>query len=88
MFNINKFTCIVCGYPNLDFPQYENGYPTQTICGCCGFQSGFDDDAKDNPETIDEYRERWLMEGATWFSSSTPKPKGWNLELQLKNIKQ
>lgn len=79
--------CSICGYGGLEFPQWDKeGFPTFTICDCCGFESGFDDEAKDKPETIEEYRERWLREGAIWFSSSVQRPENWDLRIQLKNI--
>jgi hypothetical protein len=79
-------TCIVCGYDKLDYPQYENGFPTHTICPCCGFQSGFDDDAFNEPVTIEEYRIRWIKNGAVWFSTKPKQPSDYNLRQQLKNI--
>lgn len=80
------YTCVVCGYAKLDYPQYENGFAMQTICPCCGFQSGFDDDAINEPVTIEEYRVRWVKAGAVWFSSNTKQPTDFNLRLQLKSI--
>lgn len=77
---------MICGYAKLDYPQYENGFPAQTICPCCGFQSGFDDDAILEPLTFEEYRMRWVKLGAPWFSSSTNKPDVYNLREQLKRI--
>ncbi|MVQ37632.1 hypothetical protein GON05_23700 [Paenibacillus sp. MAH-34] len=68
-------------------PQYmENGLPMFNICDCCGFQAGFDDDAKNEPESIEQYRKRWVDYGSNWFSSKPSKPQGWNLEEQLKKI--
>ncbi|MFE5321463.1 hypothetical protein ACFQ88_22390 [Paenibacillus sp. NPDC056579] len=84
---MDNFVCVVCGYDKLDVPQWnKNGFPTHSICCCCGFQSGFDDDAKDNPETIEEYRNRWLRNGAIWFSSTVSKPNNWDIKKQLVNI--
>ncbi|MGG4183556.1 hypothetical protein ABEW24_09295 [Paenibacillus jamilae] len=84
---MSKFICAVCGYNELNYPQWDkHGFPTHEICNCCGFESGFDDDAKDIPESIEEYRIRWLSEGANWFSSSKTKPLDWNLAIQLKRI--
>jgi hypothetical protein len=81
------YTCIVCGFNKLEYPQRNKfGYATQCICPCCGFQSGFDDDAKDQPVTIEEYRRQWISMGAQWFSSSTKKPLNWSLEEQLKRM--
>ncbi len=71
------YICVVCGYDQLDYPQYEDGFAMQTICPCCGFQSGFDD-ASLEPFTIEEYRVKWIKLGSPLFSSSVSKPKGLN----------
>lgn len=76
------YICAICGYNGLDEPQWEDGYPTYTICECCGFESGFDDDNMEM--TLEEYREEWIEEGTKWFSKE--KPLNWSLEKQLKNI--
>jgi hypothetical protein len=81
------YTCIVCGYDGLDYPQkdeWEN--PTQCICPRCGFQSGYHDDAMDEPLTIEEFRKVWIDRGAKWFSNNRSKPKNWDLKEQLKRI--
>ncbi|WP_255298403.1 hypothetical protein [Brevibacillus dissolubilis] len=78
-----KHTCIVCGYDNLEYPQYENGYATQTICPCCGFQVGFHDDAMEDPYTIEEFREEWIKHGATWYSKYHPEPADFDGKKQL-----
>lgn len=81
-----NYICIVCGYNKLNYPQWnEEGFPTHQICSCCGFESGFDDDGKDEPDTIEEYRNRWLTNGAKWCWPSE-RPKEWSLKDQLKNI--
>ncbi|WP_458119807.1 hypothetical protein [Paenibacillus sp. Z6-24] len=77
--------CLVCGYDQLEEPQYVEGVPSYEICPCCGFQAGFDDDAASYPQTIPEYRAGWLKHDAPWFSSRG-KPVNWNLQEQLKNI--
>ncbi|ATF15220.1 hypothetical protein A616_25675 [Brevibacillus brevis X23] len=81
------YTCRVCGYDGLDYPQIsEKGYASQEICHCCGFQSGFHDDAMDEPFTIEEFRELWLQNGAKWVSRFRPKPTNWDVKEQLKRI--
>ncbi|MGG4143832.1 hypothetical protein ABEW34_11910 [Paenibacillus algorifonticola] len=63
--NGKMYICIVCGYDGLDYPQRDElGYATQCICPCCGFQSGFHDDAMNEPMTIEEFRDLWIREGA------------------------
>ncbi|WP_433709033.1 hypothetical protein [Paenibacillus illinoisensis] len=84
---MSKNICTVCGYDKLSFPQWDSeGFQSNEICICCGFQSGFDDDAKDNPESIKEYRIRWINGGANWFSSLKPKVSDWDLAVQLKRV--
>jgi len=81
-----KHICPVCGYPNLDEPSYDKtGYPSYNICDCCGFEFGFDD--TNNGIAFDNYRKKWIKEGASWFSEHK-KPPHWNLEEQLKNLKK
>ncbi|MCY9705402.1 hypothetical protein M5X05_14445 [Paenibacillus alvei] len=63
----------------------ELGYATQCICPCCGFQSGFHDDAMDEPMTIEKYRDLWISEGAKWFSNSRNKLQNWSLKEQIKS---
>lgn len=83
---MSKYICAFCGCNELRFPQWDSeGFPSNEICICCGFQSGFDDD-KDNPESIEEYRIRWINGGANWFSSSKPKTSDWDLTVQIKRI--
>lgn len=78
------YICKVCGYNKLEYPQYlENGEPNFTICDCCGFEAGFDD--LDQGMSIEEYRKKWVEEGAKWFIPEK-KPAEWNLEEQLRNI--
>jgi hypothetical protein len=88
MEDFGMYTCCVCGYDGLEEEQYnsEGGWPTFCVCPCCGFESGFDDDAKNEPQTIEEYRDYWIKLGSMWFSPSTKKPKDWNLKTQLKQI--
>jgi hypothetical protein len=53
------YTCKVCGYNELDMPQYhQDGAPSFIICDCCGFQSGYDD--LDQGKTFEEFREWWI----------------------------
>jgi hypothetical protein len=79
------YTCIVCGYGELDEPQYyKNGVPNDSsICSYCGWHSGYDD--LDQGYTFEEYRMKWIREGARWFNRKM-KPKYWGLEKQLERI--
>ncbi|MFD2117623.1 hypothetical protein ACFSTH_09385 [Paenibacillus yanchengensis] len=81
------YLCPVCGYDELDELPYVNNDVTTgsfEICSCCGFQFGVDD--LDNGISLKKYRDKWVDEGAKWYSDSSPKPKDWNLEKQLLNI--
>lgn len=78
------FICVVCGYDKLETAQYnDNGIPTFNICQCCGFQSGYDD--LDQGNSFEEYREKWINNGAKWFRPKE-KPSNWDFKGQLKNI--
>ncbi|WP_082472327.1 hypothetical protein [Paenibacillus bovis] len=77
--------CLVCGYDQLEEPQYVEEVPSYEICSCCGFEAGFDDDAASYPQTIPEYRASWLKHDAPWFMLKE-KPANWDLKEQLKNI--
>jgi len=77
------YVCIVCGFNELDLPQYtEEGGPMFNICSCCGFQSGYHD--LDREITIEEYRQQWIDKGAKW--TFPPRPKDWDVKVQLQNI--
>lgn len=82
--------CPVCGYPGLTSKAYnENNIPSEEICPCCGFQFGYDDNYDLN--NLNKYhlvwREKWINEGAKWFSKKRIKPLNWNLNEQLNNLK-
>ncbi|ANF95960.1 hypothetical protein [Paenibacillus bovis] len=77
--------CLVCGYDQLEEPQYVKEVPSYEICPFCGFEAGFDDDAASYPLTIPEYRAKWLKNSTSWFAP-TDKPENWALKEQLKNI--
>ena len=80
-----KYICPVCGYPELgERPCDVNGNPSYEICSCCGFEFGFDDSS--NGVVFEDYRKRWIDEGAKWFSPKK-RPVSWNLSEQLKNVK-
>jgi hypothetical protein len=81
------YICVVCGFDRLEYPQRDEfGYATQCICPCCGFQSGFHDDAIHEPMTIEEYRKLWIDDGAKWWSNNRQKPENWSAEKQLEKI--
>lgn len=76
------FICIVRGFDKLEMPQYkDDGGPMFNICPCCGFQSGYDD--LDREMIIEEYRERWIREGAKWVIPL--EPLNWSFKEQIYN---
>ena len=81
MTTTSKFTCPVCGFPDLTEPHVDvTGSPTYSICPCCGVQFGADDQDK----THQELRQAWVQGGAQWWSQNQPPPDGWDADTQLK----
>jgi hypothetical protein len=77
-----KFRCPVCGWPELDKPpRSAPGGASYEICPCCGFEFGYDDDAKGL--TFEEARKHWIAGGRKWWSASRPAPVGWDATRQL-----
>ena len=77
---MDKFTCLVCGYPYLEeVPYYEDFAGSNVICACCGFEYGVDD--YDNPsidyeglndkEAVEKshqlWKEEWIKSGCKVF---------------------
>lgn len=78
------FTCPVCGFDGLLEPAYDvAGKPSHEICPCCGFEFGFDD--LQHGISHEEYRARWIAEGAAWFAPDE-QPDDWDLSDQLRNV--
>lgn len=76
--------CPVCGYNGLEEVPYDNdGNPSYEICDCCGYEFGFDDGSEG--VSFEQYRRKWLDEGADWFNISL-KPEKWDLKKQLLRI--
>jgi transcription elongation factor Elf1 len=74
------FTCPVCGYPALAEPHVDpTGSPTYSICPCCGVHFGADD----VDSTHADLRQKWIEEGAEWWSMNEKAPDGWNAQAQL-----
>ena len=87
-----KYVCPICGYDRLEF------YPSNSyeICPCCGYEFGsfeyFKEDLCDkfhdeNDALFSYIRNIWIKNGSKWWSMSNTKPKNWNWEEQIKNIK-
>lgn len=81
----DKQVCKVCGlfYPEF-YPWGDNGEtPSHDICDCCGIEFGYEDN---NAQSAKQARQKWLDGGANW-SNPEKKPEKWDLQEQLKNVK-
>lgn len=60
------------------------GFPSYEVCGCCGYEFGFNDNPGVNEpgETFEQARQEWIASGCEWFDPSE-KPAGWSAEAQL-----
>lgn len=80
-----KYMCHVCGHYGFDeAPRSPEGHPSFEICMCCGFHYGYDDDAVGISD--EQWREKWIKDGKTWFSTSRPPPINWDPDLQLRDM--
>lgn len=73
--------CLSCGLNGV-CRKGDSGSSTFEICECCGIEFGYQDSTM---EGVRAYREKWLSDGAQWFSPKE-KPADWNLEKQLANL--
>lgn len=81
-----KHTCPVCGFAGLrEAPYNKDGYGSEEICVCCGFQFGCDD-YPDKEPGIEKWREKWIEEGCKWFSKRTDPPLYWDANAQLQKL--
>lgn len=83
---ILTYTCAVCGWPGLlEEQRSSEGGASEEICACCGFQSGYSDDALEVP--VEEWRRRWTGSGMpfTWADDALP-PAGWDPAVQLEAL--
>jgi hypothetical protein len=75
----NRFTCLVCGFPELEEPPYdETGTATFEICPCCGIEFGYQDAKRSHAEL----REEWIKAGMKWWYQDPPP--GWDAKAQLR----
>lgn len=75
--------CPVCGYQNF-VELHPEGGATYDLCPCCGFESGVDGIGRSREERNSAFRQRWLADGALWWSSARPPEPGWNALDQLR----
>jgi hypothetical protein len=80
-----RYQCPVCGYPDLTEPPYtkESG-ASYDICPSCGFEFGYDDEARG--VTFEEWRARWIAGGTKWSSRGISAPPGWDPAAQLRGL--
>lgn len=79
----NLHRCRVCGLLQDEAPWGEDGCSASfNICDCCGTEFGYEDATLIG---ILRKRERWLADGAQWFSPKAT-PSDWNLQEQLQKI--
>jgi hypothetical protein len=76
----SRFTCPVCGYPDLDEPPYDKyGCSSFDICPSCGTEFGLDD--KHASLSLSEMhavlREQWASRGFPWSGSAATPPPDW-----------
>jgi hypothetical protein len=77
------YACPVCGYPELTEPPHsEEGGGSYEICPSCGFEFGFDDDARGI--SYETWRKEWVRRGMPWSSPGETCPRGWSPEDQLR----
>lgn len=74
------YTCLVCGYPELD----RDPNDSHDFCPSCGIQYGYDDLYLDI--SYEDYRAKWIKNGMQWQSRGVLQPPNWNPRQQLLNI--
>lgn len=79
------YTCLVCGYPDLEeLPRSNSTGGSYEICPSCGFQFGVSDD--DRGFTYELWRREWISRGMLWESVGIERPKDWDPVAQLRNL--
>jgi transcription elongation factor Elf1 len=77
-----RYTCLVCGYPDLTRPYGDFLHPTYEICPCCGYQYGYDDHYR----SPINWRTAWIEEdGMRWWAHGGP-PGNWDPHRQLTRL--
>lgn len=70
------YTCPVCAYPDMKRPVEEGN-----LCPCCGTEFGYDDGVLEQSHR--EIRDKWVADGAEWFSNTTAPPYRFDGIIQL-----
>ncbi len=77
------YKCPVCNYKGLyEQPYNVQGYGSDEICPCCGFQFGYDD-YPDKEIAQMNWRKKWIDGGFLWYSKSRMPPEEWDGHKQL-----
>ena len=97
-FNIldaGRLLCPACGFPDYaDEPAYneEGGLAGITICSCCMWEPGFDDDPNASAgakasilDSLRAYRSDWDGE-PRWQGRLAESPSGWDARRQLARL--
>jgi len=80
---MEKYTCPVCGYPDLDDPAYDLlGIPLFSICACCGCEFGYQDATE---KSKNRFLKGWIKRGAPWRNPEK-RPINWDPKIQLRAI--
>jgi hypothetical protein len=80
-----NYTCSVCGYPSLKEPPHDlHGSASFEICPSCGYQFGYDDDARGISH--ENWRRKWISSGSKWWSPGGPAPDDWDPAAQLAKL--
>jgi hypothetical protein len=81
---MGKYTCPVCGYPDLEEPAWNisTGNPSFEICPCCGCEFGYEDATSIGKK---RYLQKWVRSGTNWFKPDL-KPANWDLREQLTRV--
>jgi len=92
---LGRWLCPACGYPDYaGGPAYDRrgGLAGVTICPCCLWEPGFDDDPAASEragatilESLRRYRSGWGA-AAPWAGRAGEAPKGWDGALQLRRL--
>jgi hypothetical protein len=70
-----RYTCPVCGYPDLTEPPRSSDGGSYEICWSCGFEFGVTDD--DRGYSYEDWRQQWIDRGMPWESQVLrPPPPG------------
>ena len=83
------YTCPACDAVP-DFTPWQEDSASDEIYPYYNIQFGYDDIAGGDPDArhlvYKQWRDRWISDGAHWWSPSQPKPVGWSVAAQLLRI--